>query len=79
MDGITFEQYLANKHNAEMQAAGYVEYASVEIKHFHRHCNCEGANPMCRQVTHREWRRANTTPLSKLAPAPATAKNKEVT
>lgn len=67
MSKITFEQYLANKHRAEMLASGHVEYASVEIKHFHKDCNCGGNNIMCRQVTNREWRRANTKPESELA------------
>lgn len=65
MGEITFKQYLSNKHKAEMLSKGYVEYASVEIKHFHRHCNCGGDNPMCRQVTRREFRKPTKTTKGK--------------
>lgn len=52
-----YDQYADNKYRGEKLAQGFVEYASVEIRHFHRSCNCGGANPMCRHVTHREWRK----------------------
>lgn len=55
---ITYEQYSANKHKAQMRADGYVEFAAVEIRHRFKNCNCGGDNLACRVVTRREWRKS---------------------
>jgi hypothetical protein len=54
---MNLQTYIDRKREAEKRKDGYVEYASVEIHHVHKSCNCQGANPACRQTTRREWRK----------------------
>lgn len=53
---MTFEDYIAREHEAEMRRMGYIEYAAVELHHI---CGglCGGDNPDCRRTTKREWRK----------------------
>lgn len=54
-------QYLDNKYRNEKRRMGYVEYASVVVRHFHKSCQCGGDNPNCRLIENREWRRLAPT------------------